>query len=634
MIEAVRRIGDYSQETEGGGDSVATYVEDPNRGDKYKSVLIIVLNETNGDYFFSRVVRDEFKTPSLYLYKKGAPNGTDATPTSMIAGDIEKTLDRFIRWFEIYDDYRISDDEREIIRRMSIALTDQKDKIIEELRNKYSQRDPKTNAIITLGFEKVDGYSHINEYPLFEKILLLTGRSKYFFKKSQGTSLGVNSICYLCKKRKPEVYGFAIPWTFHTYDNRTNLAGGFKIPESWKNTPICFDCATSLELGKKIVEEKLDFEFYGFKYLLIPKMAMGGDSREILLILTAKDQKRDQKISQEVRKRLTSDEKEILGIVAKQSDFISTSLMFYKKVKSQYNILLFIDGIIPSRLRKIFSIKSKVDKRFRIYNEAALSKSQSEKEPLEFNFKVVRTFFPSKLMMKKFEIKSKNGNFDKIFMEIVNKIFVGNDVDYHLLIKYIILRIRDVFDENDPKEHPTNIITLNGFLLLHYLKELGILRNVKSEMKDMNKSGEEELSIEHLKGLPLEQKIKSIFESNEAFFTSNAKKAAFLEGVLAQFLLNNQLQKREATPFRDKLHGLRMNEALIKKLLPEIQNKLEEYKRNYYRELEEIIARYFILSGENWRESNDELSFYFVLGMDTHKLFKDVKAEENTDEVE
>jgi CRISPR-associated protein Csh1 len=196
VIEAVRRIGDYAQETEGGGDSVSTYIEDPNRNNNYKSVLIIMLGEKNGNYFFSRVVRDEFKNPSLYLYKKGAPNGTDATPTSMIAGDIKRTFDRFMKWFENYDDYKISDDERDVIRKMSIALTDQKDRIFEELSNKYSQKDPKTNAIITLGFENGDGYSHINEYPIFEKILLLTGRSKYFLKKSQGTSFGENSICY------------------------------------------------------------------------------------------------------------------------------------------------------------------------------------------------------------------------------------------------------------------------------------------------------------------------------------------------------------------------------------------------------------------------------------------------------
>jgi len=631
VIEAVRRIGEYVQRTQGGGgDTIATYLENPNSNDTYKAVLIIVLEERDSDYFFSRVVRDEFKDPTLYLYKKGPSNGTDATPTSMVASQLPRTFGRFLRWFENYEEYEISDDEKDTIQKMSIALRCQKDKILEELNNKYAQRDPDTNAIITLGFEKGDDYSHINEYPLFEKILLLQGKGKYSYKKSQGTSLGENSVCCLCEQRKPEVYGFAIPWTFHTYDNLTNLSGGFEISESWKNTPICFDCATILELGKRFVEEKLSFDFYGFNYLLIPKMAMGGDSEEILRILTAKDQKRDQKISQEVRKRLTADEKEILEIVAKQSDFISTTLFFYKKVKSQYNILLSIDGIVPSRLRRIFNTKNKVDKRFRIYNEKVLNEPQREREPLEFNFKVVRTFFPSSSMMKKFEVMPKNGNFDKIFMDIVNKIFVGNSIDYHLLIKYIILRIRDIFDA----DHPTNVTTLNGFLLLYYLKELGILKNIESEMKGMDKLGEGELSIEHMEGLPLEQKIKSFFQSNEAFFTSNAKKAAFLEGVLAQFLLNNQLQKREAAPFRDKLHGLRMNEALIKRLLPEIQNKLEEYKRNYYRELEEIIARYFILSGENWSESNDELSFYFVLGMDTHKLFKDVKEEEDTEEVE
>ena len=37
-----------------------------------------------------------------------------------------------------------------------------------------------------------------------------------------------------------------------------------------------------------------------------------------------------------------------------------------------------------------------------------------------------------------------------------------------------------------------------------------------------------------------------------------------------------------------------------------------------------IIARYSSF-GENWEESNDELSFYFVLGMNSHKLFKDAE---------
>jgi CRISPR-associated protein Csh1 len=87
---------------------------------------------------------------------------------------------------------------------------------------------------------------------------------------------------------------------------------------------------------------------------------------------------------------------------------------------------------------------------------------------------------------------------------------------------------------------------------------------------------------------------------------------------------------KKATPFRTKLHGLKMNEALIKRLLPEIQNKLEEYQKNYYRDLESIIANHFVLAGLKWKEVDDELSFYFVLGMDMHKLFKHAKEEEQT----
>jgi len=49
--------------------------------------------------------------------------------------------------------------------------------------------------------------------------------------------------------------------------------------------------------------------------------------------------------------------------------------------------------------------------------------------------------------------------------------------------------------------------------------------------------------------------------------------------------------------------------------LPKIQNKLEEYKKNYYRPLESLISVYFLEAGKNWKIATDELNFYFVLGM-------------------
>jgi CRISPR-associated protein Csh1 len=621
VIEAVSRIGDYVQKNKGENDLLFTFIENPNTNGKYKFVLIVILNELYDGYSFNRVVFDEFSDYPRYLYKKGPSNGTNATPTSKVAGDIGKTFqNRFLKWFQNYETYDVSKEEKESLKKMDMAIRDQKETILADLQEKFSQKKSDENAIITLGIERDGKISYLTDLQVFKNILLRKGKDKYYLK-SQGESRGKDAVCSVCKEVKDEVYGFAIPWTFHTFDKPGFIAGGFKVNESWKNTPVCFDCATCLEVGKKYIEENLDYGFYGFRYLLVPKLTLAGDKKEVLEeildILGKKDQKRKIKIDREIKNRITADENEIFEFVKDEKDFFSNSLIFYKKEQSSYRILLLIEGILPSRLRALFNAKAKVDDRFIIYNNSILSEAQREKNHLEFNFGVLRRFFPS---------ESKNRTFDKIFLEMVDKIFVGDQISYYLLIDFIMSKVRESFI----KGYPTNITTLNGFLLLHYIEELNLFKAKKAEMKDMNEQGNEVLRMEELESLPLEQRIEKFFEANKAFFNSDSKKATFLEGVLTQKLLNIQWMDKKATPFRTKLHGLKMNEALIKRLLPEIQNKLEEYQKNYYRDLESIIANHFVLAGLKWKEVDDELSFYFVLGMDMHKLFKHAKEEEQT----
>ena len=621
MIEAVSRIGEYFS-AKNKTDRILGLIEDPNINGKYKRVLVVILKEEMEEYSFDRVELQGLKDYQKYLYKGKKGNVTDATPTSKIT-EIEKTFNKkFIRWFDKYDEYSISQEDKQSLKKMGTAIKAEKDKILLDLQEKYSHINSGENSIITLGLEKNAELKYLNDCEIFKNILL-NNTSDKFSKKYGVESLGKNAKCSICKNVKDEVYGFAIPWQFHTFDKPGFVAGGFKVAESWKNTPICRECATNLELGKKHIEDRLDFGFYGFRYLLVPKMALGGDFKKVLDILTGKDQKREQKLNRETKSNITSDEEEILDIVKEKDDFISNSLIFYKeeKSKSSYRILLLIEGILPSRLRVLFKAKDEVDERFKIYNELFLSEAQREKNNLEFNFGVLRRFFPK---------ESKNRTFDKIFLEIVDKIFVGDKIDYYLLMDFIMRRIRESFIA----DYPTNIATLNGFLLLHYLRKLDLFRDLNEEKKEMNEKGSGTLDIESLDGLPLEEKVKRFFEANKSFFTSDAKKATFLEGVLTQKLLNIQWTDKKATPFRIKLHGLKMSEVLIKRLLPDIQNKLEEYGKNYYRDLESIIAHHFVLSGINWKETNDELSFYFVLGIDMQKLFKNERedGEQNLEE--
>jgi len=55
---------------------------------------------------------------------------------------------------------------------------------------------------------------------------------------------------------------------------------------------------------------------------------------------------------------------------------------------------------------------------------------------------------------------------------------------------------------------------------------------------------------------------------------------------------------------------------------------LEEYGKNYYRDLEQLISWHMIQAGGEWKMSKDEISFYFTLGMNLAYLFKAKKEAE------
>ncbi|MCD5390969.1 type I-B CRISPR-associated protein Cas8b/Csh1, partial [candidate division NPL-UPA2 bacterium] len=266
-------------------------------------------------------------------------------------------------------------------------------------------------------------------------------------------------------------------------------------------------------------------------------------------------------------------------------------------------ILLYVEDILPSRFRRLFEAKDKIDKMEIFRNEL----SKEGKGLLNFDFRIVRNFFP---------YISQTVSYNKHFLELVNKIFSLKPIDYHFLLRFIMRRVRERFVNDDP----TRLDVLRGLMLLYYLKELGIL-NRGGEV-----SMEEELREEDSMG------IERFFREHKDFFDSDVKKAVFLQGALCQKLLNIQRRDKGATPFRNRLQGLKMDERLIKRLLPEIQNKLEEYGKNYYRQLETIISEYMVNAGSDWKMSMDEISFYFILGMNLTGLFKTKKEEQEEED--
>lgn len=115
--------------------------------------------------------------------------------------------------------------------------------------------------------------------------------------------------------------------------------------------------------------------------------------------------------------------------------------------------------------------------------------------------------------------------------------------------------------------------------------------------------------------------LNSIFNAYSDFFDQPIIRAVFVLGILTKLLMNIQYRNLNATPFFNRLNGLKLNKRIIIKLVSEVKGKLSEYSIAYV-DLEEEMAKYFLEAGHNWLVSDDELSFFFALGMNNASKFK------------
>ena len=331
------------------------------------------------------------------------------------------------------------------------------------------------------------------------------------------------------------------------------------------------------------MEEALSFRFAGIRYFLLPKSILGnpGVLDEALFFL---ETERKQQLQTRDLKRLADDEDDVLEFASEQSDSLVYNFLFYDSAKSKFIILLYLPDVLPSTIKQLFIAKEHVDS-YSVFKEAY--KMKDELKNVEFTFANVRRFISS----------------PKTFLNVVEKIFKRKPVNYFFLLGQFLEVLRKKF----AREEPTRINTLQALQILLLLEELNILSN-KPE-------GEIIMDVNLIQN-EVKEKVEQFFSKFSETFDTAEKRAVFLAGVLTQFLLNIQQHERGSQPFRKNLKGLKMRQRDILKIFPEAQNKLEEYGANYYTQLEEIISEYFVRAGSRWNITDDEINFYFLLGMD------------------
>ena len=146
MLSAIKELGELIIEREG-RELLDILVEDPNSNGNYNKVITIVFAQKNKSVEFLDVEQEQYDNykKMRYLYKSGAANSSDLSPTAKLSGKPEGTFDRkILGWFKILDNKKVglSEDERAFLVSICDLLEKNSNHIKEEIL-KIREETPK-----------------------------------------------------------------------------------------------------------------------------------------------------------------------------------------------------------------------------------------------------------------------------------------------------------------------------------------------------------------------------------------------------------------------------------------------------------------------------------------------------------
>ena len=582
MLSAIREIGKWQIE-KSGKDELDVLIKEPNFRNGGKVILIKINLNNNAFEGIELEDYDPIKKHK-YLFRGGVSQGPNPTPAANIPNakkgrneeEAEKNLETQLRktfrgkiqkWFAQYSKRNTySDDEKSFLKDIGDVLSYNQEHIVPAMKSCIADIPKKEGKLLTIKIESCGDWKYIGDFKVFKKAL-----QGIEAEKIGGISAN-NKKCSICGTQKGMVSGDGGVFKFYTIDKPGFIAGGFKDLLAWRNFPVCPECKIELEEGRKFIENNFTYRFYGLRYLLIPKLLLGSSDKRNEIVDILLYAKKTVSLKERVKKNITDAEDEILDILGDQPDKLTINFLFLRKEQSAERILLLIEDVFPSRIRRIFNAKDFVDG---ILGE-------------NFTFRNIRDFFA------KSDDKKRSFDLDKYFLDIVDKVFRGAPIEPSFLIRFFMARIRKEF----VADGYFNPVVKSAIMCTIFFENLGLI--TFKEVIDMEESIFEDVFTHYGKSLG-----------------DPAKRGVFLLGALTQLLLNKQWAERSAKPFMKHLKALKMDQKDIKTLLPKVQNKLEEYDSfdKGKRTIASEASKYLLEAGDGWRISVDEINFYFACGL-------------------
>ncbi|TAE32858.1 MAG: TIGR02556 family CRISPR-associated protein [Candidatus Kapaibacterium sp.] len=556
-----------------------------------KQIIFIDFDFDDTTATFTGITVTEFKPSNaeLYLWQTYSANASPKFPTLQI---FNKKAPK-----DLYD---------EATGAISLSTSKKAKKLLKCLKE-----FPKINAITEQIEQNQDiaqavdaAIQNIDEFVLSLRINgEMVGESKHFAERKasmQGSDikteyftdggkshLAQEKLCSITLE-KTEVFGYASLYNFYAPKTYPSVvAGGFDSTQSWRNFPTSKNGILALEKAKALIEKELRFRFCGYDYFLLPTPVLNTPNAKFAKTL-AKIQ--GFSLTDDAANTQRNLEDRLIFAFREEENILTLTLFFFEQNKAEFKILAVIEDVFPSYLRTIYDARENVEKLSIFHNLPGKDKTTYSER---FDFGLVKHFFSD----------------TQHFLGIVRSVFMQKRLDYSFLLQAIMRRVRSSFVNGERFD----LDTLKGYMLLCFLAKLNLLQPFS--LQTMNK----EISVN--------APIEAFFKEHEGFFDygSPLKRAVFLEGVLAQKLLDVQYATRQSKPFIPELKGLQIDYDRFMGLLSKIRDKLTQYKAFYahYELIAKAIERYTLHSTPDERKnlSLNECSFYFSLGMLASDMF-------------
>ena len=618
--KAIAAIGEWQLEENKDLEPVDLYIENIFPGKDYQMLILIfeianTNNDLNCEYKGIDIERvsAEKEDYRKYAYRKGSARGGDITLSTKISSPVGTKINglKETTFKNILSFHGSVQREINVFQFIKKCFEENKVLIISDIEEKF-QNFTRDEAVSTgLSFKIIENGKdkYLKDYELIKELIILSGSTTNFIHA--GTeSKSKNKLSSVSGKPGRDIYGFAAPFKYSSPDKPGFISGFFNKKMNWRNYPISSKETLTLELGRKYIQQNLTGYFYGYEYMTIPHPIIKTNTKDLKdIIRLLKTAFENDKQAKKEKKRRAEDR--ILRIIGEEKNYFNLDVLFFKEDKKTgaITINLMLEEILPSRFRKLFiDTPNKVNKNPLFKNAITIKK---ERQDVVFSYQIVKGFF------------------EKDFLDVIQKLFLEKKISNKYLYKHFVEVIRKNHNAakiSDGWVEPMNWTVKKAIMLIAYLQELKIINYNQNYIYMEIENTTKKESRFNLEG------FNDFVKINSNFLDNDLKVGIFAVGILVRFLYDIQSQSLNTSnpPFESKLKGYKLNSEILMNVYTEALSKVQKYQKNnyVYTELRDIINHYFIVqSSALSKMTNNELSFYFVAGLEMGKQFKREKTE-------